>query len=57
MGERPATQGPYSTLASGNLGPIPYIFPFYSAVVMAIPPIVAAELAAYFTRRRQAKPT
>ena len=49
--------GPYSTAASGNLGPIPYIFPFYSAVLMAILPIVAAELAAHFTRRRQAKPT
>ena len=48
--------GPYSTVASGNLGPIPYIFPFYSAVLMAILPIVAAELAAYFTRRHQAKP-
>src|SRR5215468_914051 len=49
--------GPYSTLASGNLGPIPYIFPFYSAVLMAILPIVAAELTAYFTRRHQANPT
>jgi hypothetical protein len=49
--------GPYSTVAWSNLGPIPYIFPFYSAVLMAILPIVAAELAAYFTRRRQAKPT
>ncbi len=49
--------GPYSTVAWGNLGPIPYIFPFYSAVLLAILPIVAAELAAYFTRRHQAKPT
>jgi hypothetical protein len=49
--------GPYSTMAWGNLGPIPYIFPFYSAVFLAILPIVAAELTAYFTRRRQAKPT
>lgn len=49
--------GPYSTVAWGNLGPIPYIFPYYSAVLLAIPPIVSAELAAYFTRRRQAKPT
>jgi hypothetical protein len=49
--------GPYSTAAWRELGPIPFIFPFYSAVLLAIPPIVAAELAAYFTRRRQAKPT
>jgi hypothetical protein len=49
--------GPYSTVASGNLGPIPYIFPFYSAVLMAILPIVAAELVAYLTRRHQAQPT
>jgi MFS family permease len=49
--------GPYSTAHWGKLGPIPYIFPFYSAVLMAILPIIAAELAAYFTRRRQAKPT
>ena len=49
--------GPYSTAAWGELGPIPYVFPFYSAVLLAILPIVAAELAAYFTRRRQAKPT
>ena len=48
--------GPYATVASGNLGPIPYIFPFYSAALMAILPIVAAELAAYFTRRHQGKP-
>jgi hypothetical protein len=48
--------GPYSTIASGNLGPIPYIFPFYSAVLMAILPIVTAELVAYFTRRHQGKP-
>ena len=49
--------GPYSTVAWGKLGPIPYVFPFYSAVLLAILPIVAAELAAYFTRRHQAKPT
>lgn len=49
--------GPYSTVHWGRLGPIAYIFPFYSAVLMAILPIVAAELVAYFTRRRQAKPT
>jgi hypothetical protein len=48
--------GPYSTVAPSNLGPIPYIFPFYSAVLMAILPIVVAELTAYFTRRHQAKP-
>jgi hypothetical protein len=48
--------GPYSTLAWGNLGPIPYIFPFYSAVLMAILPIVAAELTAYVTRRQRTKP-
>src|SRR5262245_43249471 len=49
--------GPYSRVGPSNLGPIPYIFPFYSAVLMAILPIVVAELAAYYTRRRQAKPT
>jgi hypothetical protein len=49
--------GPYSTAAWGKLGPIPYIFPFYSAMLLAVLPIIAAELAAYFTRRRQAKPT
>jgi len=49
--------GPYATARWGGLGPIPYIFPFYSAVLMAILPIVAAELVAYFTRRRQVKPT
>ena len=48
--------GPYSTAHWGRLGPISYIFPFYSAVLMAILPIVAAELTAYFTRRYQAKP-
>jgi len=47
--------GPYATARWGSLGPIPYIFPFYSAVLMAILPMVAAELVAYFTRRRQAK--
>jgi hypothetical protein len=45
--------GPYSTVAWGNLGPIPYIFPFYSAALAAIPAIVAAELAARVARRRQ----
>src|ERR1043166_6684005 len=48
--------GPYSTVAWGQLGPIPYIFPFYSAVLLAIAPIVTSELVAYFARRRQAKP-
>ena len=48
--------GPYSRVGPSGLGPIPYIFPFYSAVLMAILPIAAAELAAYFTRRHQAKP-
>jgi hypothetical protein len=48
------TIGPYSTVHWGRLGPIPYIFPLYSAVLMAILPIVTAELVAYFTRRRQA---
>jgi len=49
--------GPYSTAHWGRLGPISYIFPFYSAVLMAILPIVAAELVAHFTRRRQGQPT
>ena len=49
--------GPYATARWGGLGPIPYIFPFYSAVLMAILPIVAAELVAYFARRRQVRPT
>ena len=49
--------GPYSTAHWGRLGPIPYIFPFFSAVLMAILPIAAAELAAYLTRRHQATPT
>jgi hypothetical protein len=49
--------GPYSTVAWTNLGPIPYFFAFYSNLFLAILPMVAAELVAYFTRRRQAKPT
>lgn len=48
--------GPYSTVAPGNLGPLSYFLPFYSAVLMAILPMAVAELAAYFTRRRQARP-
>jgi hypothetical protein len=42
-------------VGGGNLGPIPYTFPFYSAVLLAILPTVAAELAAYFRQRHQAK--
>jgi len=49
--------GPYSTVRWGNLGPIAYLFPFYSAVLWAIPAIIAAEVAAYVARRRQVKPT
>jgi hypothetical protein len=45
--------GPYATLRWGNLGPIPYLFPFYIAALAAIPAITAAELAAYVARRRQ----
>ena len=45
--------GPYATVRWGNLGPIPYLFPFYIAALAAIPAIVAAELAAYIARRRQ----
>ena len=45
--------GPYSTAGWGNLGPIPYIFPFYSAVLLAIPLIFAAELAAYIARYQE----
>jgi hypothetical protein len=44
--------GPYSTVRWGNLGPIPYVYPFYVAAWMAIPAIIAAELAAYIARRR-----
>lgn len=40
-------------LTWGNLGPIPYLFPFYLAALAAIPAIIAAELAAYVARRRQ----
>ena len=49
--------GPYSTVKWGNLGPIPYVFPFYSAVLLAIPAIIAAEVAAYIARRRQKTPS
>jgi hypothetical protein len=45
--------GPYAELKWGNLGPIPYLFPFYLAALAAIPAITAAELAAYIARRRQ----
>ena len=45
--------GPYAALRWGNLGPIPYVFPFYIAALAAIPAIAAAELAAYVARRRQ----
>ena len=44
--------GPYSNLKWGNLGPIPYVFPFYMAVLFAIPAMIAAEVAAYLARRR-----
>ena len=37
----------------GNLGPIPYLFPFYIAALAIIPAMTAAELAAYIARRRQ----
>jgi hypothetical protein len=45
--------GPYATVQWGNLGPIPYFFPFYIAALAAIPAMTAAELAAYVARRRQ----
>jgi hypothetical protein len=45
--------GPYATVRWGNLGPIPYVFPFYIAALAAVPAIVAAELAAYIARRHQ----
>ncbi|MGH6708745.1 MAG: hypothetical protein ACREEK_07210 [Bradyrhizobium sp.] len=45
--------GPYATVRWGNLGPIPYLFPFYVATLAAVPAIIAAELAAYVARRRQ----
>jgi len=44
--------GPYSNVKWGNLGPIPYVFPFYSAVLLAIPAIIAAEVAAWWRRSR-----
>jgi hypothetical protein len=49
--------GPDATLRWGNLGPIPYLFPFYIAALAAIPAIAAAELAAYVARRRQKAPS
>ena len=49
--------GPYSTVGWGNLGPIPYVFPFYTVVLLAIPAIIAAEVAAYIARRRQKTPS
>ena len=49
--------GPYSHVGSGKLGPIPYIIPFYGAVLMALLPMVVAELVAYCARRRQTKPS
>jgi hypothetical protein len=45
--------GPYAAIQWGNLGPIPYLFPFYIAALAAIPAMTAAELAAYIARRRQ----
>jgi hypothetical protein len=44
--------GPSSTITWGNLGPIPYVFPFYAAVLLAIPAILIALLTARFARRR-----
>jgi hypothetical protein len=44
--------GPYATVKWGNLGPTPYVFPFYVAALAAIPAIFVAELAAYAARRR-----
>jgi hypothetical protein len=44
--------GPYSNVKWSNLGPIPYVFPFYSAVLLAIPAIFAAEVAAWWRRSR-----
>ena len=46
--------GPYATVHWGNLGPIPFVFPFYTAVLTAIPAMIAAELAAYVSRQRGA---
>jgi hypothetical protein len=48
--------GPTSTVKWGNLGPISYVFPFYAAVLAAIPAMIAAEVAAYIARRRQKPP-
>ena len=45
--------GPFAAVKWGNLGPIPYVFPFYLATLAAIPAITAAELAAYIARRHQ----
>ena len=44
--------GPYSNVKWGNLGPISYVFPFYTAVLLAIPAIIAAEVAAWWRRSR-----
>lgn len=49
--------GPTSTVKWSNLGPIPYVFPFYGAVLAAIPAMIAAEVAAYIARRRQKPPS
>jgi hypothetical protein len=49
--------GPYATVRWGNLGPIPYLFPFYVAAWAAIPAIIAAEFAAYARRRRPSRET
>lgn len=48
--------GPYSTVSWGNLGPIPFVFPFYVAALTAIPAVIAAELAAYIARRGARSP-
>ncbi len=45
--------GPYATVKWSNLGPIPYVFPFYGAALAAIPAIIVAELAAYAARRQR----
>lgn len=44
--------GPDAAVSWGNLGPLPYLFPFYLAALAAIPAIMAAELAAFIARRR-----
>ena len=49
--------GPYSDVKWGNLGPLPYVIPFYGAALFAIPAIIAAEVAAYIARRRQKTPS